>query len=85
MCNLCIASISSGDVKGFSYVYKLYDLELRLCFSVLCLKVRNCRLAFLSQEFAEISASESATSFLFFGSVLLFFCAIFEISWLGFR
>ena len=47
-------------------------MKLRLCFFALCLKVRNCWFAFLSEEFEEISVCVSALSFLFVASVLFF-------------
>ena len=48
LCDIWIASFNSGNVKGLLEVLELYDLNLRLCFSALCLKVKNSQLAFLS-------------------------------------
>ena len=45
-------------------VLKLSDLKLTLCFFALCLKVRNCWLVFLSEEFVEkVLASISVIPF----------------------
>ena len=52
---------------------ELSDLNLRLCFSALCLKVKNCQLAFLSEKIIEkVSVSVYVLSFLFVASVLIF-------------
>ena len=53
LCYIWIASCSSAGVKGWLYVSKLLNFKPSFCFSVLLLKVGNCGLELLREEFAE--------------------------------
>ena len=77
-----MTSVNSGNVKGLLLVSELFDLKLRLCFSALYLKVKNCLLSFLSEEFVQkVSALVFAISYLFIDSVLFFMRCLRGVCW----
>ena len=66
-------SFRSPLVNGWLYCSELLNLKLSFYFSALVLKVRNCGLELLREDFAEkVPASMSTMSFLVVASVLLF-------------
>ena len=78
-----MVSLSSAGVMDWLYFSELLDLKLSFYFSALVLKVTNCGLEMLRDEFAEkVSASVFAIYFLVVASVLFFMGCSRAVCWI---